>query len=151
MDIEIGISDYRIRSFSNNDIPSLSKHANNPRIAANLRNVFPYPYNSKDAEKWIEFTQKEIPECNFAIANLTEVIGGIGIEILHDVYFQVGGVGYWLSEEYWNHGIMTKAVMAFTEYAFNRYDLIRIFAYVFETNPASARVLEKAGYSFEHE
>ena len=41
------------------------------------------------------------------------------------------------------------AVRAFTPWAFERYDLLRLWAGVFETNPASARVLEKAGYAFE--
>ena len=36
-----------------------------------------------------------------------------------------------------------------TEYAFARYDLIRLFAYVYDWNPASVRVLEKAGYICE--
>jgi RimJ/RimL family protein N-acetyltransferase len=44
---------------------------------------------------------------------------------------------------------MSEAVRAFTEYAFATFDLCRIFAGVFETNPASARVLEKAGYLLE--
>ena len=44
---------------------------------------------------------------------------------------------------------MTAAVTAFTEYVFRNYDLIRIFAAVFESNPASVRVVEKAGYTFE--
>ena len=39
--------------------------------------------------------------------------------------------------------------MALTAYAFTRFDLSRIEAVVYEWNPASARVLEKAGYSCE--
>jgi RimJ/RimL family protein N-acetyltransferase len=58
-------------------------------------------------------------------------------------------VGYWLGEAFWNRGIMTSALGAFTPYAFDSFDLIRIFAGVFSTNPASMRVLEKAGYTRE--
>ena len=39
--------------------------------------------------------------------------------------------------------------MALTAYAFTRFDLSRIEAAVYEWNPASARVLEKAGYRCE--
>ena len=35
------------------------------------------------------------------------------------------------------------------EYAFASFDLIRVEAYVFEWNPASCRVLEKAGFTLE--
>ena len=44
---------------------------------------------------------------------------------------------------------MTAAVKAFTVYAFSDFDLCRIHATVFEWNGASARVLEKAGYTLE--
>jgi RimJ/RimL family protein N-acetyltransferase len=44
---------------------------------------------------------------------------------------------------------MTEAVCGFTEYVFESFDICRVFAGVFESNPASARVLEKSGYLFE--
>jgi len=40
-------------------------------------------------------------------------------------------------------------VCAVTDYAFATFDLCRVYAGVFEWNPASIRVLEKAGYQFE--
>jgi RimJ/RimL family protein N-acetyltransferase len=36
-----------------------------------------------------------------------------------------------------------------TDLAFANHELCRVFAHVFDWNPASARVLEKAGYAFE--
>jgi RimJ/RimL family protein N-acetyltransferase len=44
---------------------------------------------------------------------------------------------------------MTRMLSEFVPWAFERFDLIRIEAGVFETNPASARVLEKAGFALE--
>ncbi len=44
---------------------------------------------------------------------------------------------------------MTLAARAVTEYAFTEFDLVRIYTTVVDWNPASARVLEKAGYSLE--
>ena len=58
-------------------------------------------------------------------------------------------LGYWLAEPYWGKGIATEAVRAMTEWGFAHLDINRIFAYVFGWNPASARVLEKAGYLYE--
>ena len=49
----------------------------------------------------------------------------------------------------WGRGIVTEAVKAFTDWALANFDLSRISAGVFEWNPASARVLEKAGFEFE--
>ncbi len=44
---------------------------------------------------------------------------------------------------------MTEAVTAVTYFCFDNFPLRRISAEVFANNPASARVLEKAGFIFE--
>ncbi len=44
---------------------------------------------------------------------------------------------------------MTAALKALTEYAFNEFNLTRVYALPFSQNASSARVLEKAGYVFE--
>ena len=44
---------------------------------------------------------------------------------------------------------MAEAVREVTAYAFATFDLCRVYAGVFEWNPSSMRVLEKAGYEFE--
>ena len=44
---------------------------------------------------------------------------------------------------------MTEVVTAVSDFCFDNIPLRRISAEVFANNPASARVLEKAGFSFE--
>jgi RimJ/RimL family protein N-acetyltransferase len=44
---------------------------------------------------------------------------------------------------------MSKILAPMTEYYFAHHDLVRIYAMVFDWNPASTKVLEKAGYEFE--
>ncbi len=66
-----------------------------------------------------------------------------------DVNRLTAEIGYWLGEPFWGRGFATVAVKAVTEYAFATFDLQRVQATVFEWNPASARVLERAGYTFE--
>jgi [ribosomal protein S5]-alanine N-acetyltransferase len=58
-------------------------------------------------------------------------------------------MGYWLGEQFWGRGIMTEAVTAVTDFCFDNFPLRRISAEVFSSNPSSARVLEKAGFTFE--
>ena len=89
------------------------------------------------------------PEDNFAIASEHEAIGGIGLEIQEDERRLSAELGYWLGEPFWGQGIATMAVQALTAYGFENFTLNRIYAYVYEINPASARVLEKAGYTRE--
>jgi ribosomal-protein-alanine N-acetyltransferase len=58
-------------------------------------------------------------------------------------------MGYWLGEPYWGKGLMTEAVAKFTEYAFKSFQLMRIYAEPYASNPNSCRVLEKAGFVLE--
>ena len=61
-------------------------------------------------------------------------------------------IGYWLGEEFWGRGIVTEAARAGDRIRLLRVStLCRIYAGVFEWNPGSMRVLEKAGYEFECE
>jgi RimJ/RimL family protein N-acetyltransferase len=45
--------------------------------------------------------------------------------------------------------VMSEAVRAVVEYAFRTFDLEHVFAGLFAHNVASARVLEKAGFTLE--
>jgi [ribosomal protein S5]-alanine N-acetyltransferase len=147
--IQIDMGEFCIRHFSPDDVAGIVYHADNPKVARYLRNQFPHPYTTEDAKTWILHALGQTPVRDFALAGGAGVIGGIGLVFQDDVYFQSAELGYWLGEPYWGRGIMTRAVGAFTRYAFDAYDLVRLFAHVFESNPASARVLEKAGYRLE--
>jgi RimJ/RimL family protein N-acetyltransferase len=89
------------------------------------------------------------PETSFAIAVEGEAVGGIGLLLLEDVYRRSAEVGYWLGRAHWGRGLATEALRGFADWAFAHYDICRLFGYVFETNPASRRVLEKAGFVLE--
>jgi [ribosomal protein S5]-alanine N-acetyltransferase len=138
-----------IREITENDKHSIVKYADNKKISANLRDSFPYPYTLEDAEKWLVILNDNIPNRSFAIANDKELIGAIGIEPCWDVNRFSGELGYWLGEPFWGKGIATLAVKRFITYVFEHYDFIKIFAYVFSSNPSSARVLMKAGFKLE--
>lgn len=145
----INLGDWQIRSWLPTDVASLVKYADNRNVSINLRDAFPHPYTSEHAQTWIRLASGQDPETNFAIANSVEAVGGIGLRLSEDVFRRTGEIGYWLGEPFWGKGIATRAVVAMTDFAFTQFDLVRLQAHVFEWNPASARVLEKAGYSLE--
>ena len=147
--MQIDIGEWRVRSHRADDAASLARYANNRNVSRNLRDAFPFPYTLADAEQWLERTLRQSPETNFAMASPTEVIGGIGLTFGEDVYRRSAEIGYWLGEPFWGRGIATAALRAVTDYAFAQHDLVRVHAAVYEWNPASARVLEKAGYVLE--
>ncbi len=128
---------------------ALVKYADNRNIWINLRDRFPNPYREEDAKVWLEGATGPQSKLAYAIASDEEAIGGIGLELQQDVHRRSAEIGYWLGEPFWGQGIATKALRALTEYAFANLDLIRLYGSVFEWNPASVRVLEKAGYTYE--
>jgi len=147
--MKIQLSIYQIRSYEINDQIALMKYANNDKISKNLRDSFPYPYTEKDADLWISAATNQNPELNFAIANSEELIGGIGLMFQPDVYRFSAEIGYWIGEPFWGKGIASLALIALSKYAFEQFDLNRIFAGVFQGNKASMRVLEKSGFVLE--
>ena len=131
------------------DLDAICRHADNPRVSAQLRDLFPSPYSREDGRRWIEHVRSLDPETVWSIATDEEVIGAVGLHLQQDVYRRSAEIGYWLGEPFWGRGIATLAVAAVTRIAFERLDMIRVYATVFETNPASCRVLEKCGYVLE--
>jgi RimJ/RimL family protein N-acetyltransferase len=138
-----------LRPFRREDEPSLVRHADNRNVSRNMRDRFPFPYTAADAREWTTRVSAQSPVANFAIVVAGEVVGGIGIEPGTDVFRRSAEIGYWLGEPFWGRGIATEAVRAVTDYAFRTFDICRLEAGVFAWNPASARVLEKAGYALE--
>jgi [ribosomal protein S5]-alanine N-acetyltransferase len=147
--VEIALTAALIREWRSGDEGSLARHANNPKISRNLRDRFPYPYTLDDATRWIAVATAENPTTDFAIVVDRDAVGGIGFQMQEDVARRSVEIGYWLGQAYWGRGIATEAVRVMTEEIFARFDVCRIFSNVFETNAASIRVLEKAGFVYE--
>jgi ribosomal-protein-alanine N-acetyltransferase len=139
-----------LRRWTPTDCDSLVRLADNRKIWINLKDRFPHPYTRADADGWIAHCVAEAgPPSQFAIDLDGLAIGGIGLERLSDVHRLTADIGYWIGEPYWGHGIATAALTEMTRYAFAEFPLERLQALVFEWNPASRRVLEKAGYTLE--
>src|SRR5437764_2820360 len=146
--MELKLARCTLRPWRVGDETSLVRNANNRRVWHNLSRL-PHPYTRQDADAWIARASTHVPVVDFAIVVDGDAVGGIGVELGRDVFLRSAEVGYWLGEPYWGRGIATEALRAVTEYAFATFDLCRLQAGVFEWNPASMRVLEKAGYTLE--
>lgn len=73
------------------------------------------------------------------------VVGSIGIE-------RDGGkiaCGYVFGRDYWGRGFATEALRAVVTWAWEKPEVQRVWAYCDVDNPASARVMEKAGLQRE--
>ncbi|MEH3112803.1 GNAT family N-acetyltransferase [Pedobacter terrae] len=140
-----------LRAFQSTDVDNLVKHANNSNISKYLTNKFPFPYEKKDGEAFIQLALSHDPLQIKAIVLNGEVIGSIGVHQLADIYSKSAEMGYWISEKHWGKGIVTFAIKEMLKYGFETFDVERIFARTTHTNLASQRVLQKSGFIFEAE
>lgn len=144
--LTLPIPSAEVRSWREGDAESIAPLANNRKVWRNLRDAFPHPYALADAQAYVRAALQQEPKTRFAIALEGQAIGGIGF-VLHDDVERVSAeVGYWLGEPFWGRGLVTEAVKAVTRHAVRTHGLSRLYALPFEWNPASFRVLEKAGY-----
>jgi [ribosomal protein S5]-alanine N-acetyltransferase len=145
----LDLGDLRVRSWRKNDLDALVRHANNAKVAANLRDQFPHPYTRSAAATYLVEVRLADVETSFAVEYAGEAIGGIGFRLGTDISRLSAEIGYWLGEPYWGRGLTTRAVFATSEWAFENYKLTRVFAMAFSHNVGSMRVLEKAGFTRE--
>jgi RimJ/RimL family protein N-acetyltransferase len=134
------------------DAAAVAHHANNRKIAERLRDRFPHPYTVQDAKRFLSaVTARDENAKEFVLAIDVEgvAVGAIGVILGTDIERVSGELGYWLGEEYWGRGIITAAIRHFAPWAMKRFHLTRLHADTFHDNPASARVLEKAGFNRE--
>jgi [ribosomal protein S5]-alanine N-acetyltransferase len=147
--MELRLDRITVRSWRAEDAPLMAPLADNYNIWRYVRDRFPRPYTLEAAEAWIAAARAADPECWFAIALDDRPIGAIGIIPKDDINRIAAEFGYWLGEPWWGQGYATEAARGFSEWIFANRELWRLEAIVFTHHPASARVLEKAGFELQ--
>ncbi|PSN20505.1 GNAT family N-acetyltransferase [filamentous cyanobacterium CCP5] len=139
-----------LRPFSLADAPTVQQLAGDWQVAANTLTL-PHPYAEEVAIEWIRAHPRgyaDGKEVVFAIALPDNtLIGAIGLGIVKE--FQLAELGYWVGVPYWGKGYCTEAARAVVDYGFRHLGLNRIQSTHFSQNPASGRVMEKAGMTRE--
>ncbi len=137
-----------LRPWCLDDLDSLVASANDESVSRGLRDRFPYPYTGDDGRAWLERAVDESDRA-WALEIDGRAVGGVSLHPGTDVHRHSAELGYWLAQGLWGRGVMTKVIAAFAPQAMDAFRLYRLFATVYETNPASARVLEKCGFERE--
>ena len=140
-----------LRPWRAGDEDTLPRYADNPKVARNLRDSFPQPYDRAAAERWIAYNATvQGPTLDFAITLDGELIGGIGFLRNEDIFRCALELGYWLGEPFWGRGLVAEAIAAAVDYAFATFPEVAVVqARHVVSNPASGRVLLKAGFQLE--
>lgn len=139
----------RVRPWTAADLDALVLQADNPRVSAQLRDVFPYPYTLDDGRRFLAFVAAQHPPTSMAIEVDGAPVGGVGVVPASGNERRTAEIGYWLGEAYWGRGIAVEALTLMTAYALDTFSLVRLQALPAASNRQSCRVLEKAGYVLE--
>ncbi|MEM9401550.1 MAG: GNAT family N-acetyltransferase [Pseudomonadota bacterium] len=136
-----------LRPFTLEDAAEVQRLAGDAQVADTTQNI-PHPYPDGAAEAWIHsHTQacKRNQQAVFAITleATSELVGAVGLTRLED--HTEAELGYWVGVPFWNRGIATEATLAVFEYGFTMFGLTRIVGWYLHRNPASGRVMLKAG------
>jgi RimJ/RimL family protein N-acetyltransferase len=140
-----------LRPPAREDAPHVQRLAGAREIAANTATI-PHPYPDGAAEAWIEQAALELAEGRGATFMALRrqgavVVGTVGLRI--EPQHRRAELGYWIGVPYWGQGFATEAAEAVVRYGFEELGLHRVFATHYRRNPASGRVLEKLGMSYE--
>lgn len=140
-----------LRPFTMGDAPIVQLLVGDQRVSRYLLHV-PYPYPDGAAETWIATHHKQFVEnagVTFAICTAVDGIlrGAIGLELEPTQYRAT--MGYWIGFENWGRGIASVASKAVIGFGFDTLGLNRIMAEHMAANPASGRVMVKAGMQYE--
>jgi len=139
-----------LRPFRPEDAESVNSLLQDPAVSSTTLNV-PHPYDLEMADKWIASQYGEFERgegVRFAVC-LEEgsLIGAIGIHLT--LRHHRGEVGYWIGKDFWNHGYCTEALQRLIEFAFSELNLHKVTSHHMLENPASGRVMQKAGMKKE--
>ena len=117
-------------------------------------------YVTWDPHSNVEITRNSIRNCVTSYTNHNyykwdiclkenpgQVIGDISI-VEMDEEDSSCEIGYVLGKAYWGHGIMTEALKAVLDFCFTQAGFQEVKARYASLNPASGRVMEKAGMSY---
>jgi [ribosomal protein S5]-alanine N-acetyltransferase len=133
------------------DLEDFYKYFANKNVAKYILSSIPENIDQAREEiiYWIDLFYKNIG-IYWAIADkkTDKMIGAVGY---HDFnrFNNRAEISYDLSEDYWQQGIMSKAMNVAIEYAFNKLLINRIQASTIKENIASIKILEKCNFKFD--
>jgi ribosomal-protein-alanine N-acetyltransferase len=140
-----------LRPFTLTDAARVQQLAGAREVADTTLNI-PHPYPDGAAEQWIathveNFNAGDSATCAIVLRATSELCGAIGLDISRR--HRRAELAYWIGVPYWNQGYATEAAAALLTYGFTALQLHRIHARHVTRNPASGRVMQKIGMTFE--
>jgi ribosomal-protein-alanine N-acetyltransferase len=134
------------------DAADMFEYGSDPEVTRTV--TFETHRSIEDSRAWLERILEQAPAergaCSFAL-ELKSTGKMVGMCTIHldDVHSARAEVAYVLNRAYWGQGLTAEALRAVIDLGFERLGLNRISAMCLPENTASARVMEKAGMTYE--
>lgn len=140
-----------LRKLEPDDAPHIVRLAGDYEVSKMTLNI-PHPYPAEIAPEFITNTHKNWENditYTFGIVRKNDNVfmGVIGVH--PEMRHLRAEVGYWIGVEFWGKGYMTEALKRVIQFGFEDLNLNRVGASHLISNPASGRVMEKAGMKHE--
>ncbi len=141
-------ADLFLKEVEFSDAKAIFETINNQRTY--LRKWLPFVDYTREIEDSIQFIKavKDNEEAVFVLNYQNSFVGLIGFRAT-DMSNKKTEIGYWLSEPFQKKGIVTNAVKALIEYAFNELDMNRIEINCAVGNETSKHIPQKLGFILE--
>ncbi|MCD4760250.1 GNAT family N-acetyltransferase [archaeon] len=139
--------DVKLKKLALEHTKELQLCLNNKDVVKTLTGIkFPFTLNA--STKYIKNSCSNKDTFEFAIFFGENLVGTVVLENPNSNK-KIFEVGYFITKEYWGKGIATKALKQILIFAFKDLKLKKVWAAIISNNPASGRVLEKAGFKLE--
>lgn len=134
-----------LRPLREADLPDIARLAGDWAIASMTARI-PYPYTPDDARQWLDGLEEGEFVRAVTIAGEEDQLLGITGYLPSDDR-RIAEIGYWVGKPYWGRGIATEAAYALVSHLFADAGFDKLTCCHFADNPASARVIEKLGFT----
>ena len=141
-----------LRDYEPFDLMDIQKYASDPEVVEYMEWG---PNTLEDTSRFLADVLKQgrkMPRMNYEMVILekesNKAIGAVSLRV-QSLEHKQADMGYVLNRNYWGTGIMTEAGKAMLEFAFNKLELHRVWAYARTENAASIKVLQKIGMKQE--
>ncbi|MDP9454879.1 MAG: GNAT family N-acetyltransferase [Actinomycetota bacterium] len=140
-----------LRALTPDDAAAIFAYASDPEVARYM--VWEAHRSMEDTEAFLDLTMShyesgDAPDWGMVYKGDGRLVGTCGFVAWERGHARAEA-GYVLHRGYWGMGLTSEALRAMISFGFERMDLNRIEARCIAENSASARVMEKAGMSYE--
>ena len=138
-----------LRPLSLDDLDDLYKWAGDERV--NKYMIYPLYKSKEDGLEWLETVNvdSDKKDFGFVFKETGTLIGSGGIYYKPEA--NLWSIGYNISYDYWNKGLVTEAMEKIISWARENYEVREIAGTFAVGNDSSRRVMEKLGMTFAYD